>query len=430
MKEGGKAMRRRLIELGKDIVIALLTLVILVLILLALPSKTLTSTPWLAAAIKPFAGLFGMNEAELTYVETAVPAPSAAQPLAISVQNLAGRYSAVYDETAVAQMYEPLGALLAQALDSAGEPAAASRASVYDALRAPSAAFSYSAALSADVLAAWLNASCAETDAARWFIVSLQDDTVRLYLVGERVQVCQTALSADALLSALELYTPDGSRFAFEAPESFSRVDGLSLIPAQLPTLYAAQAANPCDARFTTNLAAEIGFNPYGDTSYTDAAGNTTYSETDCTLSVSATGEVTIRTAADAQSRFTAEQDTPLAQIEAARALLARITALVEGEAQLYLSGYEKTDGGAVCSFDYILGGVVVQQSAGPAATVRFTGSQISELRVQLRSYTSSDEKLSLLPAAQAAAIVPSGTVLAVSYADTAAQSLMAGWRS
>ena len=88
-------MRRRLIELGKDIIIALLTLAIGVLLLLALPVKTLTGTPWLAAAVKPFAGLFGINEAELTYVATAVPAPSAALPLAISVQNVAGRCSAV-----------------------------------------------------------------------------------------------------------------------------------------------------------------------------------------------------------------------------------------------------------------------------------------------------------------------------------------------
>ena len=145
-------MRRRLIELGKDIIIALLTLAILVLLLLALPVKTLTGTPWLAAAVKPFAGLFGINEAELTYVEAAVPAPSAAKPLAISVQNVTGRCSAVYDEAALESMYEPLGALLAQALDSAGEFQRTTSEQVYDALRAPSAAFAYSSELRADVL--------------------------------------------------------------------------------------------------------------------------------------------------------------------------------------------------------------------------------------------------------------------------------------
>lgn len=423
-------MRRRLIELGKDIVIALLTLAILVLLLLAMPAKTLTNTPWLAAAVKPFAGLFGINEAELTYVEAAVPAPSAAKPLAISVQNVTGRCSAVYDEAALESMYEPLGALLAQALDSAGEFQQAASEQVYDALRAPSAAFAYSSALRADVLAAWLNASCGESEPARWFILSLDGDTVRLYLVGDTAQVCGTTLSAQAFTSALEGYTPDGSRFAFEAADGFARVDALSLLPSALPTVYAAAAENPCDARFTTNLAAELGFNPYGDTSYTDARGDTTWSETDCTLCVAATGEVTIKAAADAPARFAAEADTALSQIEAARALLARITQDVTGAARLYLSGYEETAGGAVCSFDYILGGIVVRQPAGSAATVRFTGSDITELRVQLRSYTAGTDRLSLLPAAQAAAIVPAGTVLAVSYADTMAQTLMAGWRS
>ena len=107
---------RRLLEIGKDILIAVLVLVNVTLAIMCLPTKTLTQTKWLASALRPFAGLFGINEAELTYVEAAVPAPSAAKPLAISVQNVTGRCSAVYDEAALELMYEPLGALLAQAL--------------------------------------------------------------------------------------------------------------------------------------------------------------------------------------------------------------------------------------------------------------------------------------------------------------------------
>lgn len=423
-------MRRRLIELGKDILIAVLTLAVLVLVLLALPGETLTETPWLATLVKPFAGLLGMNEAELTYVETAVPAPSAAMPLAISVQNEAGRCSAVYDEAAIESMYEPLGALLAQALDSAGEAQSSSRTALYDALRAPSAAFSYSSALTADVLAAWLNASCEQSEAADWFVLSAQDDAVYLYLVGEQIRVYPTGLSAELLRSALEQYTPDGSRFAFEAPESFSRVDALSLVPSQLPTVYEATAENPCDARFTAGIAAELGFNPYGDTGYTDAQGNTTWSETDCTLRVSAGGEVLLKTAAQALSRFRAEDDSATAQIEAARALLARVTGDAPGEAQLYLSGYEKTPDGAVCRFDYVLGGLVVQQSGQAAATIQFTGDEIVQMQVLLRSYTRSTQRISLLPAAQAAAIVKKGSTLILGYADTAGQTLQAGWRA
>lgn len=423
-------MRHRVIEILKDIVILVLTLAILLLVLLALPTKTIQSTPWLSAVVKPFAGLFGMNAAELTYVETAVPAPSAAQPLAISVQNLAGRCSAVYDEAALEQMYEALGALLAQALDGAEAAQASTQEALLDALRAPSAAFTYSSALRADVLAAWLNASSSVTDEARWFVLSAQEEGVTLYLVSNEVKVCQSSLSPQALYDALEGYTPDGSRFAFEAGQSYARVDALSLLPAQPPVLYAAEASNPCDQRFTTNLAAELGFNPYAETSYTDAAGDTTYNETDCSLRVSAAGEVTLRTAAGEASRYRAEQQTPLSRIEAARALLSRITAQVTSDAQLYLSGYEQTEQGAICSFDYVLDGVVVQQSGGAAAQVEFTGSDITLLRVTLRSYAASEEQLTLLPAAQAAAIVPEGSLLSVCYADPQGTSLTAGWRS
>ena len=58
---------RRLLEIGKDILIVLLVLVNVTLAIMCLPTKTLTQTKWLASALRPFAGLFGLNEAELTY---------------------------------------------------------------------------------------------------------------------------------------------------------------------------------------------------------------------------------------------------------------------------------------------------------------------------------------------------------------------------
>ena len=62
---------RRLLEIGKDLLIAALVLVNLTLAIMCLPSKTLTQTKWLAGALRPFAGLFGLNEAELTYTAPA-----------------------------------------------------------------------------------------------------------------------------------------------------------------------------------------------------------------------------------------------------------------------------------------------------------------------------------------------------------------------
>lgn len=57
-------------------------LVNLTLAIMCLPSKTLTQTKWLAGALRPFAGLFGLNEAELTYTAPATGSTivGAAQP--------------------------------------------------------------------------------------------------------------------------------------------------------------------------------------------------------------------------------------------------------------------------------------------------------------------------------------------------------------
>ena len=62
---------RRLLEIGKDILIVFLVLVNVTLAIMCLPTKTLTQTKWLASALRPFAGLFGLNEAELTYTAPA-----------------------------------------------------------------------------------------------------------------------------------------------------------------------------------------------------------------------------------------------------------------------------------------------------------------------------------------------------------------------
>ena len=60
-------MARKILEIFKDVLIVVLALAIVVLTLLALPARTITSTPWLAAILRPVAPLFGLSQSELTY---------------------------------------------------------------------------------------------------------------------------------------------------------------------------------------------------------------------------------------------------------------------------------------------------------------------------------------------------------------------------
>ena len=422
---------RRWTEIGKDLLIVILVAALLTLTLLALPERTLTSSPLLSAALKPFAGLFGLDQAELTYTEKALPGLDAAQPLAVSVRNSAGRYTAQYDFETLDSVYEALGSMLGQALESA-QLEQTTLQKLYSAIAGISVTFVYPAELPSGVLAEWLGAQAPEAgEAAMLYVLSLQESgAVRLYLCGESCWVGDTALSGDALTQALDSYRPDGSFFALEdGTGRYDRVDPRSLIGGETPRLYGATSANPCDARTITPLAAELGFNPYGDASYTDAEGNSFFSETGASLRITADGRLLL-SVEEPLLRFTAASAEASAVIETARALLAQLTDGLTGSARLYLTELAETEEETVCTFDYVLDGVPVMQKNGAhAAVVRFTGGALTELELLLRSYTPGTQPISLMPAAQAAAIVPEGSWLRILYDDPGGGQLNAGWK-
>ena len=136
---------RRLLEIGKDILIAVLVLVNVTLAIRCLPTKTLTQTKWLASVLRPFAGLFGLNEAELTYTAPATGSAfiGAAQPIAVTLSTETGRQTAQYEFAALDTLYGQYGGLLAQALESAEAPQACAESGFYKALRGPGAAFRF-----------------------------------------------------------------------------------------------------------------------------------------------------------------------------------------------------------------------------------------------------------------------------------------------
>ena len=78
---------------------------------------------------------------------------------------------------------------------------------------------------------------------------------------------------------------------------------------------------NPCDNRYIESLATALGFNPYGDTSYTDSDGTAYFSEAGCALQISAAGEILLTSTA--QDRFRAGGDGVAELVEEARRLAA-----------------------------------------------------------------------------------------------------------
>ena len=164
------------------------------------------------------------------------------------------------------------------------------------ALRGTGAAFCFPGAISPSVLGAWLNMRAPEGGQAQWYVLAQEEDGVTLYLAGEQFSAAKTALPAQSLTAQLETAVPDGSFFAFEAgQEPYAALDGLSLISAQSAQVSTGQSANPCDARFISALAAQIGINPYGDARFVDNDGTTSFTETNLSLRVSAQGQILLQ---------------------------------------------------------------------------------------------------------------------------------------
>ena len=112
------------VERVKNALIALLAVILLALTVLALPVKTVTDTPWLAALVRPFASLMGISQGDLTDtpMADAGSVTGAAQPVSVSVRNPAGRTSFQYSFSTLDASFEQFGAALGQALERSGKP--------------------------------------------------------------------------------------------------------------------------------------------------------------------------------------------------------------------------------------------------------------------------------------------------------------------
>ena len=423
--------RKKWLELGKDVLLVLLALTLAALTILALPAKTVTDTPWLAALVRPFASVMGLSRGELldTPMTDTGSVTGAAQPIAVCVRNPAGRTSFQYDFSALDTAFEQFGAALGQALETAEDPVRTTALRVQAALGKTSVAFCYPGQIPSGLAASWLHVESDLTESAKWFILASEDAGVTLYLVGDELFSCRTQIPAEELEQLLQSCTPDGSFFAFESSAGyFSEVQPLSLLPGTTPAIHEVQTANPCDARFSDTLASTLGFNPYGDARYTDDAGNTTYTETGYALLVEASGRLELRSDG-AASRFQAQSTDPAELVERARGLLSTMSAGALADARLYLTEFRQDGADAVCTFDYCLGGIPLVLSGGHAAQVRFSGTSVTQASLLLKTYTLTTQTLSVLPPAQAAAILPAGSEMRLIYSDTGS-GVTAGWQS
>ena len=417
---------KRLVELLKSILIVLLLCSLVLLTVAAVPTHTLREIPWLASLLQPIAPLLGLPQAELAYVAPSPAIVDAARPVAISVRNSAGRSTAQWDFAALDARFDSLGSFLGQALDTAEIFTKVSGIQLQTALSGSGAYFCYGKALPPSLLASWLGGTLeAAVPEVESCLLALNGDRVQLYLIGETSYAADTPLSAQELSDLLESFRPDGSRFAFETEYALSP---LSLIPGDAIAIPGGVVSTPLSSRYVEQLATDLGFNPYAENRYTDSEGAVHFSEANCTLTVEATGSIILTSAAE--GRFAAAGPDLPALVETARQLADLATGDTLGDGRLYLSGVRRTDSETVCTFDYLFSGVPVLLDGGSAASVTFSGSSVTQITVQPRSFAADSATLYPLPVAQAAALLDDGRRLELQYRVTTAGVLDAGWKN
>lgn len=421
----GAAAMKRLIELGKDLLIVLLICSLILLAVTFVPLESIRNSPSLSRLAQPFAPLLGLSEAELTYVETALPVLDAAQPVAISAHHAESRATALWDFDALDAAFETYGGLLGQAMDTAELFAEATDSQILTALTGSSIYFRYSTSLPVPLLASWLGAELnAQLPEICACILSLEQDSVALYLLG--VEACfrsETQVQPETLAALLEQIHADGSRFSFESGASAS---ALSLLPGGSIAVPGAAVSNPCDSRYTDQLATELDFNPYGETRFTDDEGTMFYTEANCALEISASG--TILLTSSAPDRFLAASASDEALVELARQLVDAAVGNVVRDGRIYLSGLTRQEDATVCTFDYLVSGIPVVLP-GHAATITFSGASLTRLELQVYTFAFSGQSLYPLPAAQTMAILPAGSELTLQYCINPDKTLAVGWK-
>ncbi len=431
---GRPGMRRRAVELGKNVLIVLLT----------------CSALWLAARsqmLGPLAGLLQKEDAGTGEVQTQnVARADAARPLrlAVSLPGGAGqiRYGIQYNTAASDALFQQVASLLVETLSSAGTPETVTRIQWEQAMAAaPGVAFDFQGELPMQVLVGWLaGEDTALTATVRRLVLTVWQGTVALYYrdaeSGQYYRCLSQVANGRQLEEAVSALADNGAMYAFES-ELYQNLDPDTLIVGNTPVPVVYRASNPMlgGRAALEGLMADLGisvdasnFYPTGNEQVA-RSGSDSIRLSDRGVAVYEAGE-----GAGAQFQVSARRDqaTLFESVEACRQLAAATVGARCGQARLYLMSAQEDKDGLIVRFGYCLNGSAVQLEGDCAARFLVQEGQITRFELNFRNYADQGETSMVMPVRQAAAAMKAlgldGEELLLVYGDGGGDTAEAFW--
>lgn len=369
---------------------------------------------------------------------------AAARPVRMAVNNSAGRCGVQYDTAAVDAAFEQTGALLGEALGSAGAARPVSEDRWRQALLAEGIFFDFAGTVPLAALAGWLREGERNEqlsgDVRRMVLAPGEDGAVWLYYQdgweGNDFYGCATALQANAHLDPVTAsFVPNGAKFAFED----SRL--LPCGPYTLVTdgpksaaVYEASSPLAAGGSALDSVLSALSFSGALVTSYAADEG-TVYRLGEDSLLLSPDGSLAYHSGDGVLYPVIREGETPTMaeMIEATRRLSAAVLEPLCGEARVCLVSARQEEAVTTISYSYSLNGAEVWAgNGGWCARFSLTDGLLTAFTLRPRTYTATEEETPLLPVIQAAAAMEAkdaaGSELLLLYRDTGEREIRAGW--
>lgn len=407
---------RRLLELGKD---ALIVFLLLSALYLAARSQLYTGLAGDGTLFAQVAGFLhpapdsSGGESAPGVAGEAIPAVRLAVCHGTGDNGVPIRYGVQYDDEALEPIAAALSSYFTEGLASAGAPEKLTSLQWQEALRMPGVCLDLLGAVPLDYLG-----SDTLTQSARRLALVWDGSAPAAFLCYQTeegaVYRCTTTVNWKGYLAdALQSYTDNGARYAFELDEEvYGHLAPEVLLLSQPPQSPIYQAARPLDLSSSTDRSMLQNAMGFHGSDY-QVPGEWVIREDD-ELRISADGTLHYESAG---SRLEGRYPAPAGEGGAARSgAIATSYRLaqeavsawcggVESAARLVLSGVTETDTGWQITLDYTLNGALVLfEDGGPAMEFKAENGHITAFHLRLRCYQATEHVSVLLSEPLAAA--------------------------